>query len=94
MSNLSSLDTVKGTLTLLNILGYAHRPFERLELLAEMNKKNIGRSAAYKSISTLVELGLIVESQSVKEGKRVVRTYPNRKGIQSRREDRGDNQDY
>lgn len=81
MSNLYSLDTVKGTLTLLQVLGFDRRPIERLELLTEMRKKNIGRAAVYRSINTLVELGLIVVKQSVSDGKRVVCTYPSERGF-------------
>ncbi len=81
MSNLFSLDKVKGTLTLLNILSFDQRPFQRLELLDEMNKRNIGRSATYKAITALVELGLIVEKQGITSGKRVIWTYPTERGF-------------
>ena len=46
-----------------------------------MNKRNIGRSAAYNSINALVELGLIVETHSVRKEKRVVWTYPTERGF-------------
>jgi len=81
MSNLFALDKVKGTLTLLNVLSYEQRPIERLELLTEMNKRNIGRSASYKSITALVGLGLIVEKQRVSSGKRVIMTHPTERGF-------------
>ena len=46
-----------------------------------MRKRNIGRSATYKVINALAELGLIVVKQSVRDGKRVVWTHPTERGF-------------
>ena len=75
------MDEVKGTLRLLYVLYYDPRPITRLELLEEMKKINVGRTAAYKAIETLRSLGLITENQEVYSGKRVIVTYISEKGI-------------
>jgi len=54
----------------------------RLELLDELRKVNVGRTAAYNAIETLKTLSLIEEGQRISEGKRVIITYISKKGIE------------
>jgi DNA-binding MarR family transcriptional regulator len=82
MSNLYRLDEVKGTIRLLHTLYDIYRPMTRLELLDELRKVNIGRTAAYRAIETLKDLGLIESDQKNYEGKRVIVTSITMKGIE------------
>jgi len=82
MSNIYRLDEGKGTIRLLLTLYNEYRPISRLELLDELRKVNLGRTAAYKAIETLKALNLIEEGKSVHEGKRVITTSISEKGIE------------
>jgi DNA-binding MarR family transcriptional regulator len=82
MSNIYKLDEVKGTIRLLLTLYNVYRPMTRLELLDELRKVNIGRTAAYRAIETLKAQGLIDVAQRVYEGKRVIVTSITKKGIE------------
>jgi Fe2+ or Zn2+ uptake regulation protein len=81
MSKLNALDDVRGTMKMLSLLHHDYRPFTRVELLDEMNSQKIGRTAAYKAIKALVDIGLLNETQGVNDGKRVLNTYPTQKGF-------------
>jgi predicted transcriptional regulator len=81
MLKLNVLDDVRGTMKMLSLLHYDYRPFTRVELLDEMNRQKIGRTAAYKAIKALVDVGLLNESQGVIEGKRVLNTYITQRGF-------------
>jgi len=81
MLKLGVLDDVRGTMKMLHLLHWDQRPFTRVELLNEMNKREIGRTAAYKAIKALVDIGLLKETRGIDGGKRILNTYPTQKGF-------------
>jgi Fe2+ or Zn2+ uptake regulation protein len=66
---------------MLSLLQYHYRPFTRVDLLNEMNEQEIGRTAAYRAINALADIGLLKESRRVRSGKRVLNTYLTEKGL-------------
>jgi Fe2+ or Zn2+ uptake regulation protein len=66
---------------MLSLLLYDYRPFTRVDLLNEMDEQEIGRTAAYRAINALVDVGLLKESRGVNSGKRVLNTYLTEKGL-------------
>ena len=63
MSALSRLDEQKGTLRILKVLFFRTAPLSRGGLIKLMKQEGVGKTAFYRSLNCLKELGLLEDYQ-------------------------------
>ncbi len=81
MSALSRLDEQKGTLRILKVLFFRTAPLSRGGLIMLMKHEGVGRTAFYRSLNCLKELGLLGEYQEKHKKKKITSSRLTSKGM-------------
>jgi len=82
MTDFSRLDEDTATLRILLNLSHIMGSTSRSQLIRELAKEGVGRSALFSSLKTLRDLGLIVDEKILRGNRKAVGTRLTSKGLE------------